>query len=91
MNIQLPEPTFDTTTYTLLRKPDNTIVRVFGNGFEEPELTQEQHQYNVDYHTQVASNAQAQLDKVAAFEVDNPPIEREEPEYQPEDTVNEPQ
>ena len=69
---------FDTTTYTLLRKPDNTIVRVFGNGFEEPELTQEQHQYNVDYHTQVASNAQAQLDKVAAFEVDNPPIVVEE-------------
>ena len=68
---------FDTTTYTLLRKPDNTIVRVFGNGFEEPELTQEQHQYNVDYHTQVASNAQAQLDKVAAFELDNPAVEVE--------------
>ena len=69
---------FDTSTYELLRKPDNTIVRVFGNGFEEPELTQEQHQYNVDYHTQVASNAQAQLDKVAAFELENPAIEVEE-------------
>ena len=68
---------FDTTTYELLRKPDNTIVRVFGNGFEEPELTQEQHQYNVDYHTQVASNAQAQLDKVVAFEADNPPVKVE--------------
>ena len=69
---------FDTTAYELQRKEDNTIVRVFGNGFEEPEMTQEQHQYNVDYHTQVASNAQAQLDKVAAFQVDNPPIVAEE-------------
>ena len=71
---------FDTSKYNIQRKEDNTIVRVFGNGFEEPELTQEQHQYNVDYHTQVASNAQAQLDKVAAFEVDNPPIAAEEEE-----------
>ena len=69
---------FDTIAYELQRKEDNTIVRVFGNGHEEPEMTQEQHQYNVDYHTQVASNAQAQLDKVAAFEVDNPPIVAEE-------------
>ena len=66
---------FDTTTYELQRKEDGSIVRVFGNGHEEPELTQEQHQYNVDYHTQVASNAQAQLDKVAAFELDNPAVE----------------
>ena len=69
---------FDTTKYNIQRKEDNSLVRVFGNGFEEPELTQEQHQYNVDYHTQVASNAQAQLDKVAAFELDNPPIVAEE-------------
>ena len=26
---------FDTTAYELQRKEDNTIVRVFGNGFEE--------------------------------------------------------
>ena len=68
---------FDTTTYELQRKEDGSIVRVFGNGHEEPELTQEQHQYNVDYHTQVASNAQAQLDKVAAFELENPAVEIE--------------
>ena len=74
---------FDTTKYSLRRKEDNTIVRVFGNGFEEPELTQEQHQYNVDYHTQVASNAQAQLDKVAAFELANPAVEVEEPVDEP--------
>ena len=71
---------FDTTKYSIQRKEDNSLVRVFGNGFEEPELTQEQHQYNVDYHTQVASNAQAQLDKVAAFEAENPAIEIPEPE-----------
>ncbi len=82
---------FDTTNYTLQRKEDNTIVRVFGNGFEEPELTQEQHQYNVDFHKQIVDNSQAQLDKLAAFELDNPPVEVEEQEYQPEDTVNEPQ
>ena len=72
----MQEP-FDTSRYELLRKQDNSIVRVFGNGFEEPELTQEQHQSNVDYHTQVASNAQAQLDKVVAFEADNPPVKVE--------------
>ena len=27
---------FDTTAYELQRKEDNTIVRVFGNGFEQP-------------------------------------------------------
>ena len=80
MNIQLPEPTFDTTTYTLLRKPDNTIVRVFGNGFEEPELTQDQHQYNVDFHQQIVDNSQAQLDKLKAFEDENPPIEIDRPD-----------
>lgn len=66
---------FDTTTYELLRKPDNTIVRVFGNGHEEQELTQEQHQYNVDFHQQIVDNSQAQLDKLAAFELENPPFE----------------
>ena len=69
---------FDTTTYELLRKPVNTIVRVFGNGFEESELTQEQHQYNVDFHQQIVDNSQAQLDKVAAFELENPAVVKEE-------------
>ena len=82
---------FDTTTYTLQRKDNNEIVRVFGNGFEEPEMTQEQHKYNVYFHQQIVDNSQAQLDKLAAFELDNPPVEVEEQEYQPEDTVNEPQ
>lgn len=71
---------FDTTNYEHRRKEDNTIVRVFGNGFEEPELTQEQHQHNVDYHTQVVANSQAQLDKLAAFEVENPPFVVEDAE-----------
>jgi len=31
----------------------------------------------MDYKTQVARNAQAQLDKVAAFELDNPAVEVE--------------
>lgn len=66
---------FDTTKYELQRKEDNTIVRVFGNGFEEPELTQEQHQYNVDFHQQIVDNSQAQLDKLRAFEDANPPAE----------------
>lgn len=74
---------FDTTAYELQRKEDNTIVRVFGNGFEEPELTQEQHQYNVDFHQQIVANSQAQLDKLKAFEDENPPVEVEEPEKQP--------
>ena len=73
----MQEP-FDTSRYELLRKPDNTIVRVFGNGHEEPELTQEQHQYNVDFHQQIVDNSQAQLDKLKAFEDANPPIEVEE-------------
>lgn len=59
---------FDTTKYELQRKEDNSVVRVFGNGFEEPELTQEQHQYNVDFHQQIVDNSQAQLDKLRAFE-----------------------
>ena len=69
---------FDTTKYELQRKPDNTIVRVFGNGFEEPELTQEQHQYNVDFHQQIVDNSQAQLDKLNEFELNNPPYQIEE-------------
>ena len=32
---------FDTTTYELQRKEDGSIVRVFGNGHEEPETTTE--------------------------------------------------
>ena len=75
---------FDTTNYTLQRKEDNTIVRVFGNGFEEPELTQEQHQYNVDFHKQIVDNSQAQLDKLKAFEDENPPIEDDQPEETPQ-------
>lgn len=63
---------FDTSTYEHQRKEDNSIVRVYGNGFEEPELTQEQHQFNIDYHTQVVANSQAQLDKLAEFEAENP-------------------
>ena len=74
------QETFNTEAYTLRRKDNNEIVRVFGNGFEELELTQEQHQYNVDYHTQVVANSQAQLDKLAAFEVENPPFVVEESE-----------
>ena len=68
---------FNTSNYTLKRNEDNSIVRVFGNGYEEPELTQDQHQFNVDYHTQVVSNSQAQLDKLKAFELENPPIDVE--------------
>ena len=75
---------FDTTKYNIQRKEDNTIVRVFGNGHEEPEMTQEQHQYNVYFHQQIVDNSQAQLDKLKAFEDENPPVEAEEP-------VNEPQ
>lgn len=71
---------FDTTKYELQRKEDNSIVRVYGNGAEEPELTQEQHQHNVDFHTQVAANSQAQLDKVKEFEKENPPVESDEQE-----------
>ena len=74
------QETFNTEAYTLRRKDNNEIVRVFGNGFEELELTQEQHQYNVDYHTQVVANSQAQLDKLAAFEAENPPCVVEESE-----------
>ena len=76
---------FDTTAYTLQRKEDGSIVRVFGNGFEEPELTQEQHQYNVDFHQQIVDNSQAQLDKLAAFEDANPPIEIDQPEETPQE------
>ena len=71
---------FDTTAYELQRKEDNTIVRVFGNGHEEPEMTQEQHQYNVYFHQRIVDNSQAQLDKLKAFELDNPPVEVEVPE-----------
>ena len=70
---------FNTSNYTLRRNEDNSIVRVFGNGYEEPELTQDQHQFNVDYHTQVVANSQAQLDKLKAFEIENPPVNIEEP------------
>ena len=80
----MQEP-FDTTAYELQRKPDNTIVRVFGNGFEEPELTQEQHQYNVDFHQQIVDNSQAQLDMLRAFEYENPPIEDDQPEETPQE------
>lgn len=80
----------DTSTYEHLRKPDNTIVRVFGNGYEEPELTQDQHQFNVDYHAQVVANSQAQLDKLKAFQAENPPFEIPEPEEVTEETPEEP-
>jgi hypothetical protein len=80
---------FDTTAYELQRKEDNTVVRVFGNGFEEPELTQEQHQYNVDFHQQIVDNSQAQLDKLKAFEDANPPVGVEEAvETSDEDAVS---
>lgn len=68
---------FDTSTYTLRRKDNNEVVRVFGNGFEEPELTQADHQYNVDFHSQIVANSQAQLDKLREFEEVNPAVELE--------------
>ena len=71
---------FDTTKYELQRKEANSIVRVFDNGHEEQELTQEQHQYNVDFHQQIVDNSQAQLDKLKAFEDENPPVDTERPE-----------
>lgn len=80
MNIQLPEPTFDTTAYNLSRKPNNTIVRVFiDDNHEEDELTQEFHQYQFDFHAQIVANSRAQLDKLAAFELENPPFEIDKP------------
>lgn len=66
---------FDTTTYEIQRKEDGSLVRVFGNGFEEPEMTQEQYKYNVYFHQRIVDNSQAQLDKLKAFEDENPPIE----------------
>ena len=69
---------FNTSNYEHRRKDDNTIVRVFGNGSEEPEMTQDFHQYQIDTHNQIVANSQAQLDKLKAFELENPPHEIEE-------------
>jgi hypothetical protein len=71
---------FDTTAYTLKRYPDNRITRLFPDGHEEEELTQDFYQYQIGFHDQVLANLRAQLDKVVAFELENPPFEIEEPE-----------
>lgn len=63
---------FDTTRYILRRKEDGTIVRVFGNGYEEPELQASEHRKNEEYHRMATENSAAQAEKVEAFELENP-------------------
>lgn len=76
MNIQLPEPTFGTETYELRRNADNSITRIEGR----VETDEPDHEYNIGFHLQVLANSQAQLEKLKAFELENPPVEIEEPQ-----------
>lgn len=71
---------FDTSKYTLQRKEDNTVVRIDGLGGESPEMTQDYYDSQITYHKQVVANLEAQRNKLADFEADNPPavIEVEE-------------
>lgn len=67
----------DTTKYNLLRKHDNTIVRIDGLGNESPEMTQDYYASQLIFHEQVIANLNAQCDKLVAFEAANPPVELE--------------
>lgn len=68
----------NTDLYTHQRHPDNTIVRVDGLCGESPEMTADYFQSQIDFHNQVVANLEAQRDKLAAFEAENPPVEIEE-------------
>ena len=73
---------FNTSLYTIQRKEDGTLVRIDGLGGETPEMTQEYYASQIAYHEQVVANLEAQKQKVAEFEADNPPVEVELPEEQ---------
>ena len=62
----------DTSKYNLLRKEDDTIVRVDGLGNETPELTSDYYTSQIAFHTQVIANLEAQKAKLEQFEADNP-------------------
>jgi len=68
---------FDTSKYNISRKEDNSLVRVDGLGGETPEMTQDYYNSQIAYHQQVITNLEAQMQKVAAFELDNPAVEVE--------------
>ena len=98
-NLPLPTPTFNVAKYDIVRT-DSGDKRSFLETPDilEDEMTIESYEAGINQQYQAietalqnVANLVAQKEKLAAFEAENPPIEREEPEYQPEDTVNEPQ
>ena len=98
-NLPLPTPTFNVAKYDIVRT-DSGDKRSFLEAPDilEDEMTVESYEAGINQQYQAietalqnVANLTAQKEKLAAFEAENPPIEREEHEYQPEDTVNEPQ
>ena len=75
-------PVFNPEEYTLTRKENGTIVRIFPGNREEPEISAEAHRQNAADHQQIVENSIAQAEKVEVFERDNPAPEVEE-ENQP--------
>lgn len=63
---------FDTSTYEIQRKEDNTLIRVDGYGGETPEMTVEYYTSQITYYEQVIANLEAQKAKVEEFELANP-------------------
>lgn len=70
----------DTSKYNLIRNPDNSIVRVDGLGNEAPEMTVDYYVSQIAFHRQVITNLEAQAEKLADFEAENPPVPLEEEE-----------
>lgn len=68
---------FNTSTYNIIRKEDGTLVRIDGLGGESPEMTVDYYTSQIEYHTQVIANLEAQRLKVEEFELENPAPEPE--------------
>ena len=97
-NLSLPAPTFNVAKYDIVRT-DSGDKRSFLENPDmlEDEMTVESYEAGINQQYQAietalqnVANLQAQKEKLEAWLVDNPPVVGE-PEYQPEDTVNEPQ
>lgn len=73
-------PPFDTSTYNINRKEDGSLVRVDGLGGETPEMTLDYYDSQIEYHTQIVANLEAQALKVQEFELENPAPITEDPE-----------
>lgn len=74
---------FDPTSYELQRNSDNTITRLYRWGSEEPELSSEYYTdriaQEIENKARIIADLEAQRDKLAAFEAENPPFIIDEP------------